>query len=368
MLETGRSLGAFPNSRAAGFFSSARASAGVSDVWKVAFVKKLNRTMTPSRSSSLLTLGFRRNGALLTSMVVLGLQGCGHYGIDYGGETRSDGSTPFTDDTGTQSSANTDNSPSKPSTVTSNDDRSEKPDKPRRDAGPTKDGEAGMDPSTGDVASDSSGVGSGGASTSAFSSKNDSSADSVGSDDAGVLDAGEMDDGGAATTMDASMDANAPDDTTDLAVDAGNPLCDPNCACLFDQCELSCLQAECLATCEPGVECQIAVGPAEVLDLLCNAGAVCTAGDILAPRVEVVCRGEGECRTECTGDQSCDVSCEGSGRCETKCHDQATCSVTCAEGRECYVTYDDIENAELTCEGGVAKTCDGFLTCNESCP
>ncbi len=42
--------------------------------------------------------------------------------------------------------------------------------------------------------------------------------------------------------------------------------------------------------------------------------------------------------------------------------------MTCAEGRECYVTYDAIENAELTCEGGVAKTCDGFLTCNESCP
>lgn len=307
--------------------------------------------------------------AASTSIVVVGLHACGHYGIDYGQDTLRDGSTPVTDESGAESSVATHASESKPSSQTSDDAKSDKPTKPERDAGTTH-GEAGVGSSTDESGSDSSGRdGSSHSVTSTATTSTDSRVDSEVPHDSGASDAGITDDGGA-PTLDASIDVpDAGEGSTEPGtLDGGGPLCEPDCICLFDQCDLACLQSECLATCEPGVECDVSVGPAEVVELQCNAGAICTAADMVAPSVEVVCRGEGECRTECRADQHCDVACEGSGRCEAKCHDQATCAVSCAEGRECYVTYDDVENVELTCEGRSAKACDGFLTCNESCP
>lgn len=279
--------------------------------------------------------------SVATAIATLVVAGCGYYGVDYG-----DSRDATTDDTKDQS---------RPGHTKSEDSTGgeTKPGKPTR---PPKDAGSGDPTITRDEDTKSR-------------QDSESRATTDDSPDASV-DAGPTpDDGGSATSRDAARDDSETSQTVpNPRVDGGNPVCAPNCDCAIGgDCELICLQSECAVTCASGTECDVLIGPAASVQLDCGSGAVCLATGVASSTVAVTCHGEGECETRCEDAQHCDVDCQGPGRCVTKCYEDATCDVTCAEGAECYVGFHELENARLTCRSGAVKTCDGYVTCNETC-
>lgn len=301
--------------------------------------------------------------------------GCGHYGVDLDGAVQ---------DAAISETTTGKDKPTKPDETTASDGGEQTSRGPDASAGhPSDETKPGKTEDTGltigetnTLVSDVSGT-HGGTSGGGMSGSGTQGVDSTEPKDAGpdasvsrdAASSDTQDNPGETRGMEAGADSSADDGPTAVTLDGGVPICEPLCSCAQgSDCNLVCGQDECLASCEPGAQCQVAVGVAPVVEITCGAGASCATTEISTLSVDVTCVGEGECHTECDDNQSCSVQCDGPGRCVSKCHGTATCDVDCADGAECYVVYDNLDHVSLNCGARAVKICDGVATCNELCP